>query len=498
MTKTVVREARFDFRGGRNSAVSPDLLNPNELVDATNARLVTSYGAITKRNGTQRIHPTAFPGVIRGVCQWDAPNGKEVVVLANGHLFYRLGWTYATAWTDEGTAPFSTTDPAYFMPFRAATSGAPLVLYIASAGKLFSWTGSSGAPILTDITATTTAADRIIAYHTRGFAHNKNYKKHIFWSKIGDATAFATGTKTDGGSAMVDVLNGEELVALEVIGSSLLLAAEDSISRFTGISSDDIVIEQDTEGISSEIGAVGGLALKRFESVAAVLSDRGPYGVTESGVEPIGEQVAPDFDALDKTRLSNSIVQYHRGRKELLFIVPGASDSGLKTIYTHAVRLQAWQGPWVYSHKISASCRYEDVVGSENWLSGSEDGFVRLMDVGFLDDVLSTGSGGSNITMRVELPPLHFGDLGITKAAKQMMLEAKLPSNHALDIALSFDEGSPNSGSFVDTTYDSALRHYRVDLDGQGKRGKLVFTDASAVAPTIHGFVALAYDMGRP
>lgn len=495
--KELVSESRFDFRGGRVTSISPDLLNSNELVDATNCRIDSKYGAVTKRTGCQRLHLTALgsPSAIRGLVQWDGPSGKQLVAIANGHLYYRNGFNLATAFTDEGTAPFSTTVPAFFMPFRDATSGALLVLFIASGGKLFKWTGT----VLTDITAATTAADRIIAYHTRAFARNTNYKKTIFWGKVGDATSFATGTKTDGGSSLVDVLNGEEIIALEVIGSSLLMATEDCVMRFTGQDSTDIVISQGTEGISSEVGVVGPQALKRFENVAGMLNERGPYAVTETAVAPIGEQVLPDFDALDTTVLSASVVAWNRGRKELLFCVPGSGDSSLnKTIYAQAVRLQAWQGPWTYSFGISCAARYEDGNGDEFWISGATDGFIRHMDIGTKDDVLYDSTGGSNITMLVELPPFHFGRPGSQKALSHSKLQATIPVGHNLTMQTAFDNEAFDTGYFVGGTFDGVLRDYRVDHDGYGYRLRTKFTDSSAVAPAIYGFRINAYDMSRP
>lgn len=696
--KPQVAESRFDFRGGRNTAIAPDLLNANELVDATNTRLVGSYGALIKRSGTQRIHSVAFPGPINGVTQWDTVNGKQTVVISNGNLYWRngssfspafqqavnaaavarttadqgvtAGWfdpdgvddginslsgvalntnatvaaanrlfnklgdpaidnniiasdqlytlsfkitadgtglhegfppgdfngaavasilleyssdngaswnpiaglpyeviagvgdvvstvysptitiasgafahlwirliltvaaagsgaiagtatgsvqvfntvyhtdNYPITWTSGGVR-FSTVQTAIFAPFRASSAGAPLVLYIASGGHLFSW---DGATTLTQLDGTKNAptATAIIAYHTRMFAMTANpitqgtsypgeNPKTIFWSKIGDATDFQTGDKTQGGSAVTDFLTGQHLVALEVIGSSLLLATIDSVMRFTGQSSDDIVIAQNTEGVSAEVGSVGLLALKRFENVAAMLAARGPYAVTETAATPIGEQVLPDFDGLDSANLVGSVVIYHRGRKELFFAVPGASDGGLnKTVFVHAVRLQAWAGPWLYSFGIMCMCNYTGDSGIENVLAGCSDGFVRLMDVGTLDDVMSDGSGGSAITMIVEEPPFHFGDPGITKALRQMKLQAKLPSGNNLQVLTSFDGDAEIAGSFVDTTFDGTLRDYRVDLDGQGKRMRLRFIDSSVTQPQINGFITQAYDMQRP
>ena len=694
--KPQVAESRFDFRGGRNTAIAPDLLNANEIVDSTNCRLVGSYGAIIKRSGTQRIHSLAFPAPILGVTQWDTPSGKQTVVVSNGSLYYRNSFDFATGFTkatspggvmrstanqgvtagwidpdglDDGInsisgvaiganqtlaagsrlycklgdpaidnniiaadqlytvkfklsadgtglapsfppGPFdgaatascqfeyssdngatwnpvgslyeaqagvgqtfstdytvtlvinsgtfahlwirlilsvgvggdgitgtgagsvqifetvyhtdnfpitwtsggvvlSTTQPSIFAPFRASSPGAPLVLYIASGGHYFSWDGVSTLSQL-DGTLSAPTATSIIAYHTRMFAMTANpltqdtsfpgeNPKTIFWSKIGNALDFTTGDKTQGGSAVTDFLTGQHLTALEVIGSSLLMATIDSVMRFTGQSSDDIVIAQNTEGVSAEVGAVGLLALKRFENVAAMLAQRGPYIVTETSAVPVGEQVLPDFDGLDSANIEGSVLVYHRGRKEMLFAVPGANDGGLnKTIMPYAVRLQAWCGPWLYAFGIECMANYIGPSGIENVIAGCSDGFVRLMDVGTKDDVLFDGTGGTNIAMTVELPPMHFGDPGVTKALRQMKLQAKLPLGHNTLVLTSADGGVETAGSFVDTVFDGTLRDYRVDLDGQGKRIRLRFTDTSAMQPQINGFVLQAYDMQRP
>src|SRR5690349_19528988 len=97
--KPRVVDHRYDFRGGRNTAISPDLLNANELVDTTNARLSTTYGGFTKRTGTQRIHQSAFPAKVDVCFQWDGPNGKQVVAISNGSFYKRDGFDYTQAFT---------------------------------------------------------------------------------------------------------------------------------------------------------------------------------------------------------------------------------------------------------------------------------------------------------------------------------------------------------------------------------------------------------------
>jgi len=688
LPKPTVVEQRFDFRGGRNTAISPDLLNPNELVDCTNARLSSTYGGFAKRTGSQRIHAAAFPAQIRGVTQWDTPSGKQIVVISNGSLWYRTGFSYGVAFTqatstaiarttanqgatagwldpdgaddgsnslsvgvvspgsanstvaagnrliekvgdpaidsnlpavdnlytisfkvtanggalvgthvsmrsrvtleystndggawagvgdvydvfagpgstanqtftptlsitipgtklwirlilnvsvtstqagDSGTAngsvqcfasvyktpnfpttwstgiaQFSLTQPAIFAPFRASSAGAPLVLYIASGGHYYSWT-SDGTLTQLDPTNSAPLATGIISYHTRMFAMSASsitpglLPKTIFWSRLGDATVFTTGTKVDGGSAVTDFLTGQQLAALEVIGSSLLMGTTDSVMRFTGHASDDIVIAQDTEGITAEVGPVGLLALKRYENIAAMMTDRGPYAVTETYAEPSGEQLNPDWQALDSANLSKSVIEYNRNRKELLFAVPRVGDGGSpKTIFSQSVRLQAWQGPWVYPFSIECMCKYFDVNNIPNVLAGSSDGFVRLMDVGSLDDVLSDGSGGSNITMTVEIPVIHFNVPGLKKALKWMILQANLPIGSTPSLNISFDgSGFTN---FPITPNDTGEEDYRIDIAGdtsQGFRVRLQFTDNSAQPITVNGFTLIGWNYQR-
>ena len=679
MPKPIVTDHRYDFRGGRNSSISSDLLNPNELVDVTNTRLNASYGGFTKRTGCQRIHQTVFPSSIDGITQWDAPAGKQVVAISGGKLWWRNGYDYTGAFTSvtptqtlrstlnqgnpagwvaasysnsrttagtttvnqalvcklgdpainnniisidgnytllgltitadgtalagtyaaldttasfsystdggatwtaiggtyaahagigtsstvtfnninfsfgagfapgqlwiavnftlylaglftgtgSGTMSVSNGTPNYpftwatggaalsgvtiFAPFRANTSGAPLVLFFSNNGHLWSWTGLNPGT-LTQIEPVGNLTPSgivgvIAAYHTRMFASGSlaYLPKTLFWSKIGDATNYTTGTKTDAGSALTDFLTGNALVAMEVIGSSLLLATTEAIMRFTGHASDDIIIAQDTEGISTEVGVAGPYAIKRYENVCAFMSNRGPYAATETYVQPIGEALNPDWAALDNSNLANTVIEYNRGRSELWFAVSRLVDSGLnKVVYVQSVRLNAWQGPWVYSFGIKCMSKYTDSTGNPNIISGGNDGYIRIMDVQapvtkiVKDDMLYDGSGGTNITMQVELPVIHFGIPALKKALKWILLQADLPisSNPVFNIA--FD-----GASFIPFQVDennNAEQDYRVDVAGdnsQGFRPRIQFTDDSAYVPTIYGISIIGWNYMR-
>jgi hypothetical protein len=497
LPKPKVHDDRYDFRQGRNSAVSPDLLNASELVDATNVRIDTSYGGFTKRTGTRRLHAAAIGSgnPVTGLLQWDWSGGKQVVAIANGNLYHKTSALGAFTQVVPGTL-FSTSKRQSLQPFRSVTSGAALVLYVAGDGY-YKWTGAA-LSLLTP-TGLPTDADILAAHATRMFARSASYPKVLYWSKVGDAETWqATGLPTDAGTAPVNVMTGESINSLEIVGMSLLIGSEDSISRFSGSNTDNIQLATDTVGLSTEIGAVGINALKKFETAAAAIAERGPHVVTESGLVPIGLKIEPDFLNITPAVLANAAIGYHRGRKEIWFAIPGTNDGGVnKTVYVYSTRLQAWMGPWTYSFGITSFARYEDSNGAENLIAGCTDGFVRLMDdVGsYLDDRLSDGTGGSAITMTAEVAP-HFWapGPGSLKTVFRLQLDADL-NGASLSTKHSFD-GSAFTTTAVASS-GSGVLPYRVDLDGQGKRMRLQFVDSSSGAPAIYGYALWAFDMQR-
>lgn len=492
----MLTDARFDFRGGLNTRVSPDLLQANELVETTNCRLSDTFGGLVKRTGTRRMHALAIGGgnPVTGVFQWDEASGKQLVAISNGNLYHKT--TDFGAFTEVVPAvgdEFSTTTPQTFATARQSTSGAPLRLYIAD-GKVFRWTGSALTRI--DGTASVPNADLIRLYHLRLFARDTDFGQHVFWSKLGDPEDFATGQPTDGGSAMVDVLRGEALTAFEVIGSSLLLSTSDSIVRFTGYSNEDITIKQDTEGISGEVGAVGPQALLRVETFAAMLGDRGPYAVLESGVQPIGVQVEPEFDAIDRTAIGNAVIGYHSGRREVWFAVQGSGDTGNRTVYVFNLGLQAWSGPFTYPFAIHSLASWEDSNGDEFLIAGCGDGFVRLMDTGNQDDVLSDNTGGSTYTMTVELPPVFFGTPARVKTLRRLFLQADVVNGDTVTLKHAFDGAALATGTI--TGQGTPARSYRLDRHAQGRRLRLQIEHTTANALTVHGLITEAFDQARP
>jgi hypothetical protein len=418
--KKKLRESRNDFRGGLNTAVSRDALHATELLKADDARLSTaSIGAVEKRKGSRKMHQTVLTGsaAITGLFQWDNPitGKKQIVAISNGDLFYAdVGASdFVYSWTQVDPTPaFSTTQNQTFAVFRKTASGAPLRLYIADGTVVYEFTGAA----LTQLDGTNSVPDciTVAAYHDRMFYGNLTQtgsitQKQIYWSKIGDPTDCSVSGPTDGGVATVDVRTGEAITAMEVTKESLLIATETSVSVFTGYSDDDIRIEQDTNGLSSDTGCVGPNALCRIEGAVLFLDKTGLYIGNEDGIQYLGGKVQPTLDAYNlSTTQSDSYVRYHAGRKEVWLFLDSDAGGNLDTIWVYSLINQAWMGPWSPQFTMKSATRYTTKAGAESLIVGGTDGFVYLMDTGYKDGVLYDESGGSTYNMDVRTAPIFF------------------------------------------------------------------------------------------
>lgn len=498
MPKQLLVEHRFDFSGGVNTARSPDALSPNELVQATNCRLGAVHGALSKRTGSRRMHPSAIGSgnPVTGLFQWDNAGTNQLVAICNGNLYHKTTDYGAFTEVVPGTA-FSTTVPQNFATGRQATSGAPLRLYIAD-GSYQRWTGSA----ISNLTGVSSVpnGDLLANYHGRMFTRDTDFQLHAFWSVLGDPEDHTAAIGVGAGNGLVNALRGEALVQWVKVGSSLLIATSDSIVRFTGYSSEDIQIFQDTEGVDSNIGAISPQAFIPVESFAALLSDRGPYVVDEARATPVGYKVEPSFAALDRAQLGNAVLGYHKGRREIWFAVEGADDTGNQTVWVLSMgAVQAWQGPFTYPFAITSLASWEDSNGDEWIIAGCSDGFVRHLDTGALDDVLSTGTGGSRYTMTVELPPLFF-DNGphVAKTLDAIYLQADLVAGSAVRVEYRFDGGEWIQAPVLWKDYASLVRSYEMETrPAQGRRLFVRLVDASSDINIVHGLTAEAFDMVR-
>lgn len=475
---------RFDFRKGVVSSHSEDILDRQELVSAQNARL--GYGSIDKRAGTQRLHDTAIASAadVLGLHQWDAPAvDKQVVAVAGGN-FYHFNPASDTDFTEISSSLSSSARPWFAAHIE---SGTP-VLYFAD-GALRKWDGTT----LTTSISGAPSATAVAVYKTRLFAIDGS--KTIYWSVVADPDDWSS--VNGGGSARVETYDTEGLVGLAKYGSSLLLFKEDNIARYTGVSASEIRIEQESEGVSPEVGCVAAQTIVEFEKGVFFLSDRGPYVANEAQAVPIGIQIEDQIMDAATSAWSNAVAVHNRRRKEIWLFFPGSGDTENTVGWCWNYRLGGWTGPWSLSFNVCSAARFELTSELESVMLGGYDGFVRDGDVesvGAVDDVLRAGTGGSNVSMIVEWPDLVFDDPERIKLLNPTQwIAANLKTNGSMTTSFAGDGKSAQTQAIASD--GDGEKMYQLRPGTTGRRITFKITEATDEIVKIHGFRFLA-DMG--
>lgn len=465
---SIVREYRFDFRGGCVRSFNPDILDRTELRLLRNLRVY--YGQIEVRPGTQRIHtvPLAAGAPILGAVQWNSQTvTQQLVAIAGGHLYHKAP---ADADFTEVTSTLSTTRRPWFVPWASSTAPA---LYFAE-GALRKWTGTS---LVTSINGAP-AARTLAIYRERLFATDGTEK--LYWSKINDPETWAA---PDGGFAIVSTYDYDPLVGLATVGSSLLLFKEGSIARFTGVSNTNIQIDKETTGISAEVGCVAPKTIVRFGRNVFFLSDRGPYIADETAVVFIGQKIESEIENWDHNNLHNAVAVVNRRRREILLMVPAAGSTQNNTGWVWSWELGAWSGAQEYSEEWASAAPYERSDQTESVIYGGYDGFVREADVtsyGALDDVLRNGTGGVPISWRLELPILPFGDPSRFKLGHlTQSVQADLGSAPSAVTVEFNSETMPAPRTQTINTKGAGAREYNLRPGWRGRRLELAIERAN-------------------
>lgn len=470
------RDAWWDFRGGVNSTYSPDALDKTEVVSATNARL-TTFGALSKRGGSQRNHATVLQSSTKvlGLHQWDNPSQTgELVAVCNGNLKHKA---LADADYTNVAGTLNTTNRMIFAPYRVSGTDR---LYIADGGLLNKWTATS----LTENISGSPSAKFICVYKERMFAADGTHT--IYWSKIADPE---TWTSPDGGQANVDTYDAEPIVGMATCGSSLLIFKEDSIARFTGTENTTIQIDKDTEGVAKGVGCIAAGTIVAVDDFVFFLSDRGPYIANEGGVQPIGQKIEAELANWDKSNWSLSWAVHNKDRREIWLFVPDNAVNDVCWVYN--LRTQSWTGPWSFGYNVICACPFERTDGTEGVLLGGSDGWVRDGDNstnGAKDDVLSDNTGGTNVSMAITFPPFLFGDPSSVKLMPgTQWVQADLGASGSLSCAGTGDERPSSTSTKTIASTGAGVKSYKFNLAWRGHRPSLTLTEATSNAVSILG-----------
>ena len=480
MSRTV-RDQRFDFRGGLNVAFTADATDATEFAVGKNIRRGL-YAGLETRGSTQRVHETPLAGgaPINGLFQWRPASGRQIVAIAGGNLYYK---NEGDSEFTEVPASFDTEAPVSFAPYIIGSIPA---LYIAD-GDLRRWNGTTVEEIVGP------AAKQVQVYKSRMFAIDGSTT--VYWSRIDDPTDWAS---PNGGQSNVEIYDSDPLTALGVTGSSLLLAKKNTIARFTGTSAQNIRVDQNTEGVSANVGSITPWMIPMDEALF-FLSDRGPFIATEAGVQPVGMKVEPVFDNADLANFDRASLVFNRYRREVVCHIPAPEPLA----YAFDARTQAWYGEWDYSgmFEVVSSCRYEMPDGKESILLGGEDGIVRVGDVRgdtARDDILVDGRQGMPITAELYFPNVFFGDPSMVKIMNGQNQHFGLDlgkSGRATVVVDSDIAGATSSQEIV--SGGPGVKQYAVNFGGYGRRFGVRIRDSSGEVVRLHGWSLSARLSGR-
>lgn len=413
MGRPRVEDVQQGFAGGLNTSADSSQMGANEVRRAENARL-TEYGGIKKRLGTQRMHASSL-GSINGGFAWMQPTTSYHFVAANGLIKTAPIGSAPLTWTSLSGAIASTG----LVDFCAFRDGSGEIVYVADGGLL----NKANATTATVNIASTAQCISLAVYNQRLYGVDGTTQK-IYASAINNGDTLGN-TASGGIEAVIRTFGDQECFAVKTLRSSLAIFHRSGISRFTGITIDDIDIEAGTQGFSEQVGTIAKKSLVAVEGEVYFFSEQGFYRLSETGIEPISLKIDTVPRAISSDVINRIVGAHDKMRHEIRWYVP---DVG---VYVYNYVLKAWAGPWTGIYKTSGVRAMWNTEASGTNPSqvfiGGTDGFVRLCDANTgLDDILSDATGGSTQIMVVQCHRMFFGDEAMEKSLRWAYLLADM------------------------------------------------------------------------
>lgn len=418
MSRATRSDAQEGAAGGLNLTGDPSRLQANQLRVATNVRLLAD-GGWQKRRGLRRLHASAIGSgaIVRGGFAWRKTAAQELLALSNG-ILHVGAYGLPITWTAKAGAFSSSTVPS----FAAFRDGSGEVVYIADGGLLNKYDAAGSVTV----NIASTGSPAVIVVYNQRLLGISGTDQTITWSALnnGDTLNIAGSL---GGSAVVRTFGNQRLTGLAVVGSSLLMFHVTGISRFTGMTSDDISIDAGARGVSGSEGTIAAHSIQVIEmdgvDVAFFLTSRGLFAATEGGVSPVSRELEGVLAALDQSSWARVQSAHAKQSGEVRFYLP---DVG---VYAWNYRTKSWSGPdtgaFIPTHAMFGAL---DGQAREIVLTGGDDGFIRQAEYpgAYRDDVLSDGTGGDRFTMRAQCHRMFARDKTSRKSWRRAFVTCNL------------------------------------------------------------------------
>jgi hypothetical protein len=504
-----VEDYQDGFAGGLNTTATESQLKANQFRRGDNIHL-SDKGAATKRRGSRYTHASALGGGDEAYGVSFRTGTTQELVVCGGAL-YGGTYSFGMSWTELAAGGLSNSAVPRFAHFR---DGSGEVMYIADGGLLNKTDGAT----LTANIASTPSVGVVEVYNQRLYGISGS-DQTVYASAINNGDTLGV-TGSGGIIAVVRTFGGQRLRALKNVGDSLLMFHTSAVSRFTGLTQDDVAIEAGSQGVSGVEGTIapGSIVVVEIAGVDVALfltSDGLLYSANSGGVSLVSDGIQATLSNLTVTEWDKVCAIHNKVRGEVWFYIP---DTGA---YIFNYGLKAWSGPFnagFVDPAIRSMWTTVDTNSKQIILSGSADGFVRALDVKslYLDNVASDGSGGENFAMALQLRRMYFRNESVTKAARRAWVLANLRGSASTSLrtrtldgttdkdvvrdavaseSIPWGTGTWGTGTWGGTT--SNERPYEVPLSLKGPYFDFTLSDDAAKEVSIARVVVEAYSLGR-
>lgn len=382
------------FAGGLNE-VANDFGFQRDQYGVGQNITIERFGEIARRGGTRYLTAGTVGGTFQitgGFC-WRQPTTHTYLVTTNGILYSGGTYTLPMVWTNKGAIGSSATYPS-FAPFRDGTGE---VCYIADGVGLRKITTA----LVHSAVAGTPALAQLAVYNQRLFGIT-GVDQTIHYSSLnnGDSCGVVSGTS---GNAIVRTFGSQKLTGLVTLKNSLAMFHVSGISRFTGLTQDDIAIGAGSEGISVDTGTIAPRSIVAVDGSAYFLSERGAFRLTDDGIEALDTPTTPDNMIGELLSLpASTMANLHGVHDRAHSCIRWSTTSG---VISYNYRRRVWVGRDYGTAFTNSTAMWDgiDAQGKPLVLTGNNDGHVwRIGDENlYRDDVAPDGTGGTTYQMFV-------------------------------------------------------------------------------------------------
>lgn len=524
----LLEEVGSSFLAGMTDSAPAESYRPDEAATLLNYR-VTPDGEAEVRSGSQRTHTAALNSGAHGYGGFlftTSVGQVQWIVFAGDTGYYStdegVGWTEIATGLRED----------YWDAASMQIGGTNYIYFANGSTTLYRWDGSNW----TTETGPVANCTRVESHLERLWTTNG---KNIYASKIGDPTVWAI---PDGIVVPFNTHDGDaEIIALYSIGYQLLVFKRGSFGYVEGSGNSDVVSAAGTRGISRDVGCIAFRSLVGVGGNGVMFLSRRGFEFYAPGLNPImvSRAVETFMQAINWSDIEAdegipTAYFYPRkltyecwltgvtGQNDQAFVyrLPSAERPGAASIFDSATedgenvqvvdgfleiggtgRLRTQGGFLQIVTTASAPGAYADVSSGFLDLATNDtvpaatfsadrgddaqapvsigyDGFVRELDTGDGDDLLSDASGGVAINDKLVARPMLFGEPNRKKRGRTIRVKATTTAERTPSVLLIADgnEGTAHSVTFA----SGGPTVERVRVNGRGAELQVQITSAGA------------------